>query len=64
MPPFITLTFPLVLFQFVFFAGSDRDLESRLRSARQRVQDGQWRPEGCNLVWPGDPTQEQGLTIV
>ena len=33
----------------------DRDLGSRSRAIRQRVQDGQWRPARWKIVWTGDP---------
>ena len=36
-------------------AGANRDLVSTLRAARQKVQDGRWRPAGWKLVWPGGP---------
>ena len=39
-------------------AGDDRDLGIRLRVARQRVQDGWWRPEVYKLVCTGDPIPE------
>ena len=38
--------------------GANRDLGSRLREARQRVQDGRWRPVGWKLVWTGGPRPE------
>ena len=41
-------------------AGADRELGSRLRAARQQVQDGQWKLAGWNLVWPGGPRKKQG----
>ena len=44
-------------------AGSDRYLGSRLRSERQRVQDGRWRPAGWDLVWPENLRPEGGRTI-
>ena len=36
-------------------AGADRDLGSRLRVARQRVQNGRWGAAVWKLVWPGGP---------
>ena len=44
--------------------GANRDLGRRLRSARQRVQNGRWWPAGWKLVWPGGPRPEQGWKIV
>ena len=43
--------------------GDARYLGSRLRAARQRVQDGRWRPSGWKLVRPGGPRPEQGWKI-
>ena len=45
-------------------AGADRDLGSTSRAARQKVQDGRWRPAGWKLLWSGGPRQKQGCKIV
>ena len=44
-------------------AGTNRDPGSRSRAARQRVQDGRWRPAGWKLVWPGGPRPKRGREI-
>ena len=45
------------------YSGSDRDLGSRLKAARQQVWDGRWRTVGWKRFWTGDPRLERGRTI-
>ena len=44
-------------------AGADRELGSRLRAARQQVQDGRRRLAVWKIFWSGGPRPERGWEI-